>query len=94
MNTYKTDALSKWPSCLIVPSKYGSTTNCITVPVPSMTKLITMLIIGCIIFMVVAYLIYYFLNKSRPGHRYNYWVILLILIIAGIIVSLINNLLF
>jgi CDP-diglyceride synthetase len=84
--------LSKWPTCLIIPSKTGSTTNCLTVPMPSMSKIIMMLIIGWILFMVVAYIIYYFLNRNRPiNYKYSYWIILLVLILAGIIVSLINT---
>lgn len=77
------------PNCLIIPSATGSITNCIKMPLPSTTSIIIMIIVSWIIFMAVAYLIYWFANKvNSPGIVLNYWIILLILILAGFIVSL------
>lgn len=83
---------STWPSCMILPSSSGSTTNCIQMPMPSMGSMIGVLIISWIIFMIVAYLIYHFLNWTNPHIRYNYWMILLVLIVAGIVVALLSKL--
>lgn len=80
------------PNCIILPSSTGSTTNCLTIPFPSMSQLLLVLIISWIIYMGVAYIIYYFLNTKKEC-KCNYWMILLILVISGIIVSLINALL-
>lgn len=81
--------MSNVPNCIIIPSSSGSISNCITMQMPSISKLIAMLIISWIIFMIVAYVIYWFLEKTNPLRQYSYWMILLILIVAGLIVSLI-----
>ncbi len=81
-----------WPTCLILPSNTGSTTNCIQATVPSIATMIWILIISWISFMIVAYFIYYFLDKVKPNTKYNYWAIFIILILAGIIVSLFTRL--
>jgi len=76
-----------WPTCLILPSTTGSATNCYQIQMPSVSTVMLMLIISWIIFMIVAYFLYYFLDKVNPGMNYNYWVILLLLIVSGVIVS-------
>lgn len=82
-----------WPNCLIIPSKTGATTNCLNIPMPSPGTILFMLIIAWIIYMAVAYAIYYFLNKQNPNRYYSYWMLLLILVVAGVIISLIGSLL-
>ena len=82
-----------WPNCLIIPSKNGTAENCVQLNMPSKTSIIFLLIVSWVVFMLVAYVIYYFLNKSKPTARYNYWIILLILILAGIIVSVLSKML-
>lgn len=54
--------------------------------------LILVLIITWLFYMAVAYCIYWFFTKAFPQTNYNYWIILLILIIAGLVVGLISNL--
>lgn len=81
-----------WPTCFVIPNKYGGTDNCTQVKLPSMSSIILILIISWILYLLVAYGIYYFLNRTNPSSKYNYWMILLILICAGLIVSLVNYL--
>ena len=76
------------PNCLIIPSSSGSLTNCITMKMPSISTLIVILVISWIIYLMVAYVIYYFLNKANPSMTYNYWIILGILLLSGFIISL------
>ena len=80
------------PNCLVLPSLNGSLNDCVVMNLPSASTVIMMLIFSWIIIMVVAYGIYYFLNKNHPMQRVNYWMILLILVLAGIIVSLLSSL--
>ena len=87
-----TVAQNTWPTCLVLPAKNGSTTNCIQIKMPSMPTIILILIISWIILMAVAYAMYYFLKKYEPNTKYNYWLILLILVLSGIIVSLLSKL--
>ena len=87
-----TIAQGTWPACLVLPSNTGSTNNCLQVAMPSMTTIILVLIISWLIFMAVAYAIFYVLRKSNPNMKYSYWIILIILIVAGIIVSLLSKL--
>jgi hypothetical protein len=89
MSTTQVSSLTQgtWPTCLILPSKTGSSANCYQIQMPSVPTIILILIISWIIFMIVAYIIYYFLNKVNRNMNYSYWVILLLLIVAGIIVS-------
>lgn len=79
------------PGCIVMPSVNGSLTNCIRIDFPSVGTIIALLIMSWILFMVVAYIIYKFLNKS--GKCVNYWAILGILLVSGIILSLISRLL-
>ena len=81
-----------WPSCLVIPSKNGDLKNCVQIKMPSVTQIVIALIISWLLFMLVAYLIYSFLNWANPGQKNNYWMILLILILAGIIVSILSYL--
>ena len=76
------------PKCLIIPSASGSLSNCITVKMPSLTVLVIFLIITWIIYLLIAYGIYYFLNKQNPSQKTNYWMILGILILSGLIINL------
>ncbi|XWV25488.1 hypothetical protein QJ856_gp0271 [Tupanvirus deep ocean] len=76
------------PNCLILPSKTGTTTNCTQVPLPSVSTIILVLIISWVLYLAVAYAIYYFVNKYNPNVKLNYWIILVILILSGLIVSL------
>jgi hypothetical protein len=94
MNTTEVTNLTQgtWPTCLILPSKTGSATNCFQVQMPSIPTVVLILIISWIIFMIVAYIIYYFLNKAKPNMNYSYWIILLLLIVSGIIVSFFTKL--
>lgn len=82
------------PNCLIIPSMSGAVTNCINVKLPPTSTIIGILIISWIVFMVVAYIIYYFLNqsKNKTTRSYSYWMILLILILAGLVVNFLGNL--
>ncbi len=91
MSSEQKYGISNWPACVILPSKTGATTNCLNIQMPSISRMILMLIIGWILILVVAYIIYYFLNKNKPeDYKYSYWILLLVLVIACIIVSLIN----
>lgn len=76
------------PNCLILPSASGKLSDCIQMQLPSTGTIILILIISWIILMAVAYIIYWFATKVSPSVQLNYWLILLILILAGIIVSL------
>lgn len=76
------------PNCLIIPAANGSLSNCIKMQLPSMSTLVLLLIITWIIYLLVAYAIYYFLNKANPNQKFNYWIILAILILSGLIISL------
>ncbi len=76
------------PSCLVIPSASGSISNCVQMQLPSTGVIIGVIIVSWILFMAVAYAIYYFVNAVSPGVRLNYWIILLILVLSGIIVSL------
>ncbi|XWV26821.1 hypothetical protein QJ857_gp0230 [Tupanvirus soda lake] len=76
------------PNCLILPSKTGTTTNCTQLPLPSISTIIWILVISWIFYLAVAYAIYYFVNKYNPNVKLNYWIILVILILSGLIVSL------
>lgn len=70
------------PSCVIIPSTTGSTTNCVQMPMPSVTSVTLILLINWIILMMVAYIIYYFLKNKETSIKYNYWIILIILFVA------------
>jgi len=78
------------PKCVILPSLNGDLENCVQMNLPSTGTLLFMLVISWVIFMIVAYIIYRVLNKSDKC--VNYWAILGILILAGIIVSLLSKL--
>ncbi|AEQ32856.1 hypothetical protein CE11_00953 [Megavirus courdo11] len=80
------------PNCLTIPSITGSTTNCVNVQFPSLSTIVLIIIFYWIIYLIVAYAIYYFLNKMYPGQRVNYWIILLVLLLSGLILSLISRL--
>lgn len=82
--------MSSMPNCIILPSMNGSQTNCVQMSLPSTGKIIGLLVISWIIFMIVAWIIYKFLNKE--GHAAGYWKILGILLLSGIILSLLSNL--
>ena len=76
------------PNCLVIPSASGSLSNCVTVKMPSIPVIILLLIISWVIFLLVAYAIYYFLKKS--GAMVNYWAIFGILLASGLIINLIT----
>ena len=76
------------PNCLVIPSASGSLSNCVTVKMPSIPVIILLLIISWVIFLLVAYAIYYFLKKS--GTSVNYWAIFGILLASGLIINLIT----
>lgn len=76
------------PNCLIIPSGNGKLRNCIQMPFPSSGAIIMVIIISWIILMAVAWIIYWFVSKTNQGVKFNYWLILLILIVSGLIVSL------
>nr|WBF70401.1 hypothetical protein [Megavirus caiporensis] len=80
------------PNCLTIPSITGLTTNCVNVQFPPLSTIILIIIFYWIIYLIVAYAIYYFLNKMYPGQRVNYWIILLVLLLSGLILSLISRL--
>lgn len=80
--------MQSWPTCVILPSQTGAVKDCVQVEVPSTGKVILVLIITWILFFVAAYAIYYFMKQANPRMNYNYWMILLVLVAAGIIVSL------
>lgn len=82
----------EWPRCVVIPGKNGDLEKCLQVKMPSMTQIVIILIISWLLFMLVAYIIYSFLNWANPGQKNNYWMILLILILAGIIVSILSYL--
>lgn len=84
--------MSSYPNCLIIPSSSGSITNCITMSMPSVGTIVLLLIISIILYLVIAYAIYYFLNKAHPLQKVNYWLILLVLIASNIIVGLLAKL--
>ena len=78
-------------NCVIVPSASGSIDRCIQMEVPSMGSLLLALVIGIIVYLAVAYAIYWFMNRMNPGMKFNYWWILLILILSGIITGIISS---
>ena len=78
---------SEWPKCLIIPDNTGSVKNCIRFDMPSMTTIILFIVVAWIIYLAIAYLIYYVVNKNT---KVNYWMILLILIISGLIVNILG----
>ena len=79
------------PQCFVIPSMTGKINDCIQIPFPSATQIFIILIISWIIFMIVAYGIYYFISKQYPQQKVNYWIILGILIVAGIIISILGR---
>lgn len=85
--------LKNWPTCVTIPSKMGIISDCAKIPMPNLLTMTLALIISWILFMAIAYIIYYLLNKWNPRLQYNYWIILLILVLAGIIVALLSKLL-
>lgn len=84
--------MSAMPNCIIMPSMNGSQTNCLRVDLPSTGKIVTLLAISWIAFMVVAWIIYKFVNRSQTKNL-SYWGVLGILLLSGIILSLLSNLL-
>lgn len=68
--------------------------NCTKISMPSIGMIVLVLIISWIFYMAVAYAIYWFFRQVFPATRFNYWIILLLLIIAGLVAGLISNLLF
>jgi hypothetical protein len=76
------------PNCLIFPSASGSINNCTKVELPSTGKIILVMIISWILLLAVAYVIYWFTTKVNPDFRFNYWILLLILVLSGLIISL------
>lgn len=76
------------PNCIILPSANGNLSNCIKMDLPSTGTIIFIIIISWVILMAVAYIIYWFTTKVSPQVQLNYWLILLILILAGFIVSI------
>lgn len=80
------------PQCLIIPDPTGSISNCMQVKLPSVATIIFLLVISWAIILLIAYGIYWFLNKHHPKARYSYWVILLILIVALIVSTIISGL--
>ncbi|BCS82805.1 hypothetical protein QLL95_gp0316 [Cotonvirus japonicus] len=79
------------PNCVILPSSTGSVSNCLRIPLPSTSMLILSVIIFWIIYLVIAYLIYYFVSKAYPSSKVNYWLILLILIASGVIMAVVSR---
>ena len=77
------------PNCLIFPSASGSLKNCVNMQFPSTGTVVLIMIISWILLLAVAYAIYWFSEKLNPDYKLNYWIILLILVVAGLIVSLI-----
>ncbi len=80
------------PNCVVFPSASGSLSNCIALKLPSTGTLVAVFILLWIIYLVVAYVIYYFLKKFNPDQKINYWIIFGILIISNILVSLLFGL--
>jgi flagellar basal body-associated protein FliL len=78
-------------NCIIIPSCSNSLDKCNQIIFPSMSSssMIILMIISWVIFLGVAYIIYWFLNnKTNTCSKYNYWAILGILLLATIIVNL------
>ena len=80
------------PNCLVIPSANGKISDCIRVQLPKTSTLIFALILSWLLIMLIAYLIFYFLNRNRSGQRYSYWIILLVLVAAMLLSSLVGNL--
>jgi len=76
------------PNYFVLPSSSGAVTDCVGMKLPSTGTIIILLIISWIIYLVIAYIIYWFINKFNPGMKWNYWMVLLILILSSLIVSL------
>lgn len=76
------------PNCVILPSVNGNLANCVKIDLPSTGTIILIIIIYFLLILSVAYIIYWFTTKVSPGVQLNYWLILLILILAGFIVSI------
>lgn len=90
------DQAQIWPSCLILPSNSGSIENCVHMDLPSAPTLIfiilLIIVLSWAIYLIVAYLITVFIGKINPGIKYNYWLILLVLILAGLITTFVYTL--
>ena len=78
------------PNCIIVPSSSGSLSNCITMQTPSIGTMVAVIVISWIFFLAVAYAIYYFSSITNPSFEINYWIILGILIVSGLVTNLIT----
>jgi len=85
--------MSSIPNCLIIPSASGSLSNCVTMKMPSVATMAVMMIIAWGLFLLVAYIIYYFFKKIDPMQKVNYWIILIILLLTAIIIGLLGSLL-
>ena len=79
----------KIAECIIVPSSGMSLDRCITMKIPSTTSMIILIILSIVIYLLAAYAIYKYVNKQHSSRPSNYWAILGILILSGIIVSVI-----
>ena len=77
------------PNCFVIPSASGKLSNCVQMKLPSTSTIIFVILISWAILLAVVYAIYWFTNKVSPGVKLNYWIILLILILAGFIVSIV-----
>ena len=78
-----------FPNCFVIPGASGSLKNCVQV---NTSSIIAVLVISWILYLVVAYLIYWFLTKYQPTFKFNYWIILLILVVSGFILTLLASL--
>lgn len=83
---------NSFPNCLIIPSVSGATTNCLNIKLPSVSTIALLIIVYWIIYLIVAYLLFWFLNKMYPNQKINYWIILLILVVSGFIIALLSRL--
>jgi hypothetical protein len=75
-------------NCLIYPKTSGILKDCVKFEMPSSGKVFLIVVISLVLLLAVAYAIYWFVNSVNPGFKLNYWIILLILILSGLIVGL------
>lgn len=76
-----------FPNSLVIPSSTGSLANCVNIKLPSIVTLTIMVVIYWLIFLAVAFIIYYFVKRYNPNVNINYWIILLILLISGLLMG-------
>ena len=83
--------MSSFPECVVIPGINNKMQNCLQVNLPSPATLVLVFILYWIVLVLVAYLLYWGLQKMFPQQGVNYWLILLVLVGAMLISGLLQT---